>query len=204
MTTLTELANKIFRQAIADYHLIDNVDTPIRNPYERNSIEHSLYMKCWIDTVQWHYEDLIRDPHINPGDALALKRRIDHSNQDRTDLVEEIDSYFRQQYSAVTPLPGARLNTESPAWAIDRLSILALKIYHMREETTRHDASEEHKARCQAKLDVLLEQQKDLSTAIDQLLDDYESGRKVMKVYRQMKMYNDPSTNPVLYKTPNS
>ena len=150
--------------------------------------------------MQWHYEDIIRDPHIDPTEALALKRRIDRSNQDRTDLVEDIDSYFRQQYSEVTPLPDARLNTESPAWAVDRLSILALKIYHMREQVSRADATEEHKARCQAKLDVLLEQQKDLSTAIDQLLDDYQAGRKVMKVYRQMKMYNDPSTNPVLYR----
>ena len=202
MTTFTELANKIFTQAIADYHLTDNVDTPMRNPYGRDSIEHALYTKCWIDTVQWHYEDIIRDPHIAPTDALALKRRIDHSNQDRTDMVEEIDSYFRKQYSEVTPLPGARLNTESPAWAIDRLSILALKIYHMSEETTRADATDEHKARCQAKLGVLLEQQRDLATAIDQLLDDYAAGRKVMKVYRQMKMYNDPTTNPVLYKKP--
>ena len=200
MSTFTELANHIFNQAISDYHLIDNVDTPMRNPYERDSVEYSLYMKCWIDTVQWHYEDIIRDPHIDPSEALALKRRIDRSNQDRTDLVEEIDSYFRQQYSEVTPLPDARLNTESPAWAVDRLSILALKIYHMREQAMRTDASEEHKARCQMKLDVLLEQQKDLSTAIDQLLDDYQAGRKVMKVYRQMKMYNDPSTNPILYK----
>ena len=200
MTSFTELANKIFRQAIADYHLTDDVDTPMRNPYERDSIEYSLYMKCWIDTVQWHYEDIIRDPHIDPTDALALKRRIDRSNQDRTDLVEEIDSYFRLQYSGVTPLPDARLNTESPAWAVDRLSILALKIYHMREEVARKDASEEHQARCQAKLAVLEEQQCDLSTAIDQLLDDYQEGRKVMKVYRQMKMYNDPSTNPVLYR----
>ncbi len=200
MTTFTELANHVFNQAISDYHLTDNVDTPMRNPYERDSVEYSLYMKCWIDTVQWHYEDIIRDPHIDPTDALALKRRIDRSNQDRTDLVEEIDSYFRQQYSDVTPLPDARLNTESPAWAVDRLSILALKIYHMREEALRADAPEEHKARCQAKLDVLLEQQRDLSTAIDQLLDDYQAGRKVMKVYRQMKMYNDPSTNPVLYR----
>ena len=198
MTTFTELANHIFNQAISDYHLTDNVDTPMRNPYERDSIEYSLYMKCWIDTVQWHYEDIIRDPHIDPTEALALKRRIDRSNQDRTDLVEDIDSYFRQQYSEVTPLSDARLNTESPAWAVDRLSILALKIYHMREQVSRADATEEHKARCQAKLDVLLEQQKDLSTAIDQLLDDYQAGRKVMKVYRQMKMYNDPSTNPVL------
>ena len=150
--------------------------------------------------MQWHYEDIIRDPQINPTEALALKRRIDKSNQDRTDLVEEIDSYFRKVYSTVNPLPDARLNTESPAWAVDRLSILALKIYHMKEQVERKDADAAHIERCQLKLNVLLEQQVDLSTAIDQLLDDYEAGRKVMKVYRQMKMYNDPSTNPVLYK----
>ena len=196
----TEQANKIFLQAIRDYHLKDHVDTEINNPYERNTIEHSLYLKCWIDTVQWHLEDIIRDPHIDPTVALGLKRRIDRSNQDRTDLVEEIDSYFRTTYSEVTPLPDARLNTESPAWAIDRLSILALKIWHMQEQTERKDVDAEHIARCQAKLNVLLEQQKDLSTAIDQLLEDIEAGRKYMKVYRQMKMYNDPSTNPILYK----
>ena len=198
--TFTEQANKIFNQAIRDYHLTDNVDTPINNPYDRESIEYNLYLKCWIDTVQWHYEDIIRDPHINPEEALALKRRIDRSNQDRTDLVEEIDSYFRQVYADVKAQPDARLNTESPAWAVDRLSILALKIYHMQEQTERTDASEEHLNRCRAKLSVLLEQQVDLSTAIDQLLEDYAEGRKVMKVYRQMKMYNDPSTNPILYK----
>jgi hypothetical protein len=196
----TEQANKIFLQAIRDYHLKDHVDTEINNPYERNTIEHSLYLKCWIDTVQWHLEDIIRDPHIDPTEALGLKRRIDRSNQDRTDLVEEIDSYFRTTYSEVTPLPDARLNTESPSWAIDRLSILALKIWHMQEQTERKDVDAEHIARCQAKLNVLLEQQKDLSTAIDQLLEDIEAGRKYMKVYRQMKMYNDPSTNPILYK----
>ena len=196
----TEQANKIFLQAIRDYHLTDNVDTPISNPYNRDTIEYSLYLKCWIDTVQWHLEDIIRDPHIEPAEALGLKRRIDHSNQDRTDLVEEIDSYFRHLYSEVKPLPDARLNTESPAWAIDRLSILALKIWHMKEQTERQDADAEHIARCRAKLDVLREQQTDLSTAIDQLLEDIEAGRKYMKVYRQMKMYNDPSTNPVLYK----
>ena len=196
----TEQANKIFLQAIRDYHLKDHVDTEINNPYERNTIEHSLYLKCWIDTVQWHLEDIIRDAHIDPTEALGLKRRIDRSNQDRTDLVEEIDSYFRTTYSEVTPLPDARLNTESPAWAIDRLSILALKIWHMQEQTERKDVDAEHIARCQAKLNVLLEQQKDLSTAIDQLLEDIEAGRKYMKVYRQMKMYNDPSTNPILYK----
>ena len=194
-----ENCNRIFSQAIRDYHLTDNVDTPIHNPYDRESIDYSLYMKCWIDTVQWHLEDIIRDPHIDPNEALGLKRRIDRSNQDRTDLVEQIDSYFRQQYSEVTPLPDARLNTESPAWAIDRLSILALKIYHMKEQVERADASAEHRQKCQAKLNVLLEQQKDLSLAIEQLLDDIAAGRKYMKVYRQMKMYNDPATNPVLY-----
>jgi hypothetical protein len=197
--TFTEQAIRIFQQAIRDYHLNDNVDTPIHNPYHRESIDFQLYLKCWIDTVQWHLEDIIRDPHIEPTEALALKRRIDHSNQDRTDLVEEIDTYFRKQYADVDPLPDARLNTESPAWAIDRLSILELKIWHMREQAERTDADEQHLQRCRLKLDVLLEQRTDLSTAIDQLLEDYEAGRKVMKVYRQMKMYNDPSTNPVLY-----
>ena len=198
--SFTEQANPIFNRAIIDYHLTDDVNTPIKNPYQKDSIEHSLYLKCWIDTVQWHYEDIIRDPHIDPVEALALKRRIDRSNQDRTDLVEEIDSWFRQHYSNVVPQKNARLNTESPAWAIDRLSILALKIYHMQEQVDRKDSDAEHVARCKAKLDVLLEQQKDLSLAIDQLLDDIEAGRKYMKVYRQMKMYNDPSTNPILYK----
>ena len=197
--TFTSEANQIFIRAINDYHVTDNIDTPIKNPYQKDTIQNSLYTKCWIDTVQWHYEDIIRDPHIDPVEALALKRRIDSSNQDRTDLVEEIDSYFRLHYSDVKPLPDARLNTESPAWAVDRLSILALKIYHMKEQVERTDADAEHIARCKAKLAVLLEQQKDLSLAIDQLLEDIEAGRKYMKVYRQMKMYNDPATNPILY-----
>ena len=197
--SFTEKANPIFERAIADYHLTDDVNTPIKNPYQKDSIENRLYLKCWIDTVQWHYEDIIRDPHINPVEALSLKRRIDRSNQDRTDLVEDIDSYFRQYYQSVKPLPEARLNTESPAWAVDRLSILALKIYHMQEQVERKDAEPEHIQKCKAKLDVLKEQQKDLSLAIDQLLEDIEAGRKYMKVYRQMKMYNDPSTNPILY-----
>ncbi len=179
--------------------MTDNVDTPINNPYNRGEIENSLYVKCWIDTVQWHLEDIIRDPHIDPGKALGLKRRIDRSNQDRTDLVEEIDTYFRTRYAEVVPQPDARLNTESPAWAIDRLSILALKIWHMKEQAERAEATPEHREKCAAKLGVLLEQQKDLSLAIDQLLDDIAQGRKYMKVYRQMKMYNDPTTNPILY-----
>ena len=195
----TEKANKIFNQAINDYHVKDNIDTPINNPFEEGSIENRLYLKCWIDTVQWHFEDIIRNPQIDPAEALLLKRRIDKSNQDRTDLVEQIDSYFREIYKDVKVQDDARINTESPAWAVDRLSILALKIYHMKEQVERPEASAEHEAKCQAKLDVPLEQQVDLSTAIDQLLEDIEAGRKYMKVYRQMKMYNDPSTNPVLY-----
>lgn len=198
--SFSEQCNKIFQRAIDDYHVQDDIDTPISNPYDDGTIENRLYLKCWIDTVQWHFEDIIRDPHIDPTEALTLKRRIDRSNQDRTDLVEQIDSHFRQKYIEVKVLPGARINTESPAWAIDRLSILALKIYHMREQAERQDASKEHRDTCMAKLNVLLEQQKDLGTAIDQLLEDIEEGRKYMKVYRQMKMYNDPSTNPVLYK----
>ncbi len=196
----TKQCNDIFNKVIDDYHVTDNIDTTINNPYKRDSIENRLYLKCWIDTVQWHLEDIIRDPKIDPAEALSLKRRIDRSNQDRTDLVEQIDSYFHQKYSDVEPLDNARLNTESPAWAIDRLSILALKIYHMREQVEREDANDEHKQKCTGKLNILLEQQKDLSLAIDQLLEDIESGRKYMKVYRQMKMYNDPNTNPVLYK----
>ena len=197
--TFTEICNPIFVKVINDYHLTDDVDQSINNPYERGTIEFDLYVKNWIDTVQWHLEDIIRDPHIDPAEALVLKRRIDKSNQDRTDLVERIDSYFLSYYSEVRPQANATINTESPAWAVDRLSILALKIYHMKEQVERNDASPEHVKLCQQKLNVLLEQQKDLSTAIDQLLDDIAAGRKYMKVYKQMKMYNDPSTNPVLY-----
>ena len=197
--TFTQICNPIFEQVIKDYHLLDDVDQDIKNPYELGTIEYDLYVKNWIDTVQWHLEDIIRDPHINPVDALALKRRIDKSNQDRTDLVERIDAYFLSLYGGVKTLEDATINTESPAWAIDRLSILALKIYHMQEQVQRGDATADHKALCQQKLDVLLEQQKDLSSAIDQLIDDIATGRKYMKVYKQMKMYNDPSTNPVLY-----
>jgi hypothetical protein len=194
-----KLCQPIFEAAIRDYHVTDNVDTPISNPYPQGQIEHDLYLKCWIDTVQWHFEDIIRDPAIDPAAALVLKRRIDKSNQDRTDLVERIDSYFLTVYRDVKPLADATINTESPAWAIDRLSILALKIYHMRLEAERTDASDEHREKCGAKLRVLLEQQRDLSQAITQLLDDIASGRKYMKVYKQMKMYNDADTNPVLY-----
>ncbi len=197
--TFTELCNPIFIESINDYHRTDNVDTPIHNPYPVKSIEYYLYLKNWIDTVQWHFEDIIRDPNINPEAALVLKRRIDKSNQDRTDLVELIDSYFLDKYKDVTPVEGATINTESPAWAIDRLSILALKIYHMRKEVERKDTTPEHHAQCEKKLNVLLEQKKDLSAAIDQLIADIEAGRKYMKVYKQMKMYNDPALNPVLY-----
>ena len=193
-------ANQIFQQAIADYHKVDSVDQPFNNPYaSEKQLDHLLYRKCWIDTVQWHYEDIIRDPNIEPVAALTLKRQIDASNQDRTDTVEYIDSYFLQKYDGVQPKANATINSESPAWAIDRLSILALKIFHMEEEANRAEATDAHRQACQTKLNVLLEQRKDLSSAIDQLLADIEAGDKYMKVYKQMKMYNDEELNPVLY-----
>ena len=197
--TFSKLCNDIFWKSTNDYHITDSVDAPMNNPYELKSIEYYLYLKNWIDAVQWHFEDIIRDPQIDPVEALKLKRRIDKSNQDRTDLVELIDSYFLDKYKEVLALPDATINTESPAWAIDRLSILALKIYHMQQEVERTDTTKEHHDQCQVKLAILLEQKKDLSTAIDQLLADIEAGRKYMKVYKQMKMYNDPALNPVLY-----
>jgi len=197
--SFTALGKRIFTESVLDYHKTDDVDTPIQNPYPLKSIEYYLYLKNWIDTVQWHLEDIIRDPNINPSEALKIKRRIDKSNQDRTDLVELIDSYFLDKYKDVQVKPDAVINTESPAWAIDRLSILALKIYHMHREVERTGTTPEHHAQCKAKLDILLEQQKDLSAAIDRLIEDIEAGCKYMKVYKQMKMYNDPSLNPVLY-----
>ncbi len=199
MTTFARRCNEIFDQSTLAYHVYDDIDSPETNPYEVASIEHTLFHKNWIDAAQWHMEDIIRDENIDPVKALELKRRIDASNQARTDCVEELDTYFRDKYVGIKPLPDAVINTESPAWAIDRLSILALKIYHMEAEAERADASPEHKAKCRAKLDVLLEQRVDLTLAIDTLLDDIAHGRKYMKVYRQMKMYNDPETNPVLY-----
>ncbi len=195
----TELFWKVFNQAITDYHKYDDVDHEIENPYDRSQLEHLLYHKNWVDTVQWHFEDIIRDPEIDPAAALVLKRRIDASNQVRTDMVEYIDSYFLDKYKDVKVAADAKINTESPAWAIDRYSILALKIYHMEQETKREDVDQAHKEACQKKLDVLKEQHKDLSTAIEELIEDIEAGRKYMKVYKQMKMYNDPNLNPILY-----
>lgn len=195
------LFNRIFEQSVLDYHKTDHVDHPIANPYEYKSIEYYLYLKNWIDTVQWHLEDIIRDPEIDPAAALALKRRIDKSNQDRTDLVELIDSYFLDTFKEVRIAPDATVNTESPAWAVDRLSILHLKIYHMKQEAEREGTSETHRAQAQQKLAVLEEQMKDLSLSIEQLLADIAAGRKKMRVYKQMKMYNDPELNPVLYGT---
>ena len=194
----TQKAFEIFNQSISTYHIKDDVNQEMPSPYEKGSIEDLLFTKNWIDTVQWHYEDLIRDPEIEPNAALALKRQIDASNQKRTDLVEYLDAYFLELYKSVEVDKNASINTESPAWGVDRLSILALKIYHMNEEAERVDASAEHRAACQKKLDVLLEQRVDLSTAIDQLLEDIAAGDKYMKVYKQMKMYNDDELNPVL------
>ena len=197
---ISSLCITIFEESINNYHITDNVDNPVRNPYPKDKLEHLLYLKNWIDTVQWHLEDLIRNPAINAVEALAIKRRIDSSNQERTDVVEYIDSHFLEKYKNITSLKEASINTESPAWAIDRLSILALKIYHMQAEANRTDASQDHIAACRQKLTILVEQRNDLSQAIDELLRDIEQGKKYMKVYRQMKMYNDPSLNPVLYQ----
>jgi len=195
-----KIANRIFNEVIVKYHMVNEVDQPFVNPIDENDqlLEFLLYKKCWIDTVQWHYEDIIRDPDINSESALKLKRQIDSSNQDRTDMVEYIDSYFLEKYNGIQLKENAKLNSESPAWAIDRLSILALKIYHMQEEVDRNDASADHISKCREKLEVLLEQRFDLSTAIDDLLEEIEKGNKYMKVYKQMKMYNDHELNPVL------
>jgi hypothetical protein len=190
----------IFQQAIDDYHVHDDVDHPMANPHPDTTMPGLLYRKCWIDTVQWHLEDLIRVPEIDPTEALALKRRIDASNQERTDTVEQIDDFFVEAFREVAPQPGARLNSESPAWLLDRMSILMLKICHMQEQTDRSDAGPEHIARCRAKLDVLLEQKTDMKTAYTQLLEDIASGIRTFKVYRQMKMYNDATLNPKLYE----
>ena len=199
MNKIADMANEVFDSSVADYHKTDNVDAPCVNPYEKGSLEAIFYDKNWVDAVQWHLEDIIRDPEIDPREALELKRRIDRSNQVRTDMVEDIDTWMREKYKDVTPLPDATINTESPAWALDRLSILALKLWHMREQAERTDVSEDHLERSRAKLAVLMEQRADLTEAINTLVDDIAAGRKFMKVYRQMKLYNDPTTNPVLY-----
>ena len=197
---ISYLALKIFKSAIGDYHILNTINQKLKNPFSSNTFEFLLYKKNWIDTVQWHYEDLIRDPNINPIEGMQLKRKIDASNQERTDMVEYIDSYFLNIYKNVEVNKNAEINTESPAWAIDRLSILALKIYHMEEEVNREGATKNHKIECNLKLDILLEQRIDLSKAIDSLLEKISKGEKRMKVYKQMKMYNDKELNPVLYK----
>ena len=199
-TAISSLAIKVFEKSVDDYHVYDDINRSASNPYDKKDFEHLLYEKNWIDSVQWHYEDIIRDPDIDPSEGMSLKRLIDSSNQNRTEMVEYIDSYFLKLYSNVSPKPDAKVNTESPAWALDRLSILILKIYHMKEESLRKDVSEQHRNTCTEKLQVLLEQQKDLSESIDQLLEDLSKGEKKMKVYKQMKMYNDETLNPVLYK----
>ncbi|MDR0814942.1 MAG: DUF4254 domain-containing protein [Bacteroidales bacterium] len=200
MNSFVQQCRQIFGESILQYHRTDDVDAEIVNPYPVKSIEYYLFLKNFVDTVQWHLEDIIRNPAIDPAEALQIKRRIDRSNQDRTDLVELIDSYFLDKYKNVKVQPAAEINTESPAWALDRLSILELKIYHMKAEVSRSDASHDHIQQCTTKLNILLEQEKDLSAAIDTLLDDIAGGRKYMKVYKQMKMYNDPDLNPVLYQ----
>ncbi len=198
MENFSSLACRIFGEAIDVYEKKGSIDASIANPYAEHTIEHDLFRKNWIDNAQWCLEDIIRDPDIDPAKALVIKRRIDRSNQERTDLVELIDSYFLQKYQTVKILPEAKINTESPAWAIDRLSILKLKIYNMRKAEQAAQGDEAKRKKCADKLAVLLEQEKDLTTAIDELMADIEAGRKYMKVYKQMKMYNDPELNPML------
>lgn len=189
----------IFDKCIDQYHVKDSVDQALDNPYDEGSFEALLFQKCWIDTVQWHFEDLIREPSIDPKEGMELKRKIDRSNQKRTDMVEQIDDRFLTSFKDVSTNAESKLNTESPAWVVDRLSILALKIYHMKEQANRSEVSEEHQLKSQARLDVLIEQKEDLTSAFGLLLKEYKSGVKKMKVYRQMKLYNDPNTNPALY-----
>lgn len=195
----------IFSLCIFDYHQINDIrnriDNPLNNPYPENSLEYLLYKKNHIDSVQWDLEDLIRDREILPEKAVQLKRRIDKSNQDRTDMVEKIDDVFLEKYKHIVPEKNTHINTESIAWALDRLSILALKVYHMQLQTERKEASEEHRKKCTEKLSVLEVQKKDLIQAIDGLMEDIAAGKRIIKVYRQMKMYNDPALNPVLYSS---
>ena len=195
-------AIEIFNQATQDFKKSDDINKLLVNRFDfnENYIEHLLYKKSWIDTIQWAYEDIIRDPDIDPAEALALKRKIDASNQDRTDTVEMLDEYFMEKYKGVKVLEHATINTESPAWALDRLSILELKVYHMNIEASRNNASNEHKTKCSLKLKVLIQQREDLSQAINELLSEISEGKKYMKTYKQMKMYNDEELNPVLRK----
>src|SRR5690606_7489617 len=198
MLTASQCFN-VFQHAIDDYHVADHVDTPLRSPFPEGGLENILYAKTWLDTVQWHLEDIIRKPDIDPTEGMAIKRRIDRSNQDRTDTVERIDDYFSREFSNVVPNPSARINSETPAWLLDRMSILMLKIYHMNEQAHRMDATEQHRQQCAAKSSVLLEQKEDMRQAFDQLVDDISSGNRRFKIYRQMKMYNDATMNPALY-----
>lgn len=198
--SVSSICNKVFKIAIDDYHISNSVDGKKTNPFnDSSSLEKIIYNKCWIDTVQWHLEDIIRKPNIEPSEALKIKRRIDSSNQDRTDMVEELDDYFFKKYSSENSKQESILNTETPAWAIDRLSILSLKIFHMKEEAERDTASIDHRKKCSIKLSILMEQKSNLSMAIDQLFDNISNGKVRIATYKQMKMYNDESLNPELY-----
>jgi hypothetical protein len=190
----------MFDQSIADYHKHDDVDHKMQNPYGENNLEAILYLKNWIDTVQWHLEDIVRDPKVTNEQIAQIKRRIDKSNQDRTDKVEMLDDWIVDYFKDVKVEKNARLNTESAAWVLDRISILALKIFHMNEQVMRTDVDQEHKDKCRMKLEILLDQKKDLSQSFDELMQDIAEGKKRIKVYRQMKMYNDEKLNPILYK----
>lgn len=191
---------QVFQRSVEDYHQFDDINRIAISPYPAGSFESLLYVKNWVDTVQWHFEDIIRLPDIDPAEGIKLKRRIDKSNQDRTDMVERIDDYFLEYFKSKPSKPGARINSETPAWLLDRMSILMLKIYHMDEQVRRTDATPDHISKCKSKLEVLTEQKADMQLAFDEMMEDISNGTRRFKVYRQMKMYNDPALNPMLYK----
>lgn len=197
---ISKLCSELFDTAVNEYHVLNTIEQPFYTILEVGSLPYLLYKKCWIDTVQWHMEDIIRDPAIDLKTGMDLKRKIDRSNQERTDIVEIIDDSLLNTYAAVELKPFAKINSESPAWIIDRLSILTLKIYHMNEETLRGNVSVAHHNACRHKLGILKEQRTDLMLCLDEFIDDLANGVKYMKVYRQMKMYNDENLNPVLYQ----
>jgi len=187
---------RLHRETVQRWHQRD-----IDNPYEG-----FLALVCRQHEQNyrlWHEEDIARSPDVPDSRIAQVKRNIDRLNQQRNDLIERLDDHLIGQLAAagIRPSPQAPLNTETPGSVIDRLSILALRIYHMEEQAQRRDAGAEHVEKARRKLAILHEQLRDLSTSLRQLLEDIFAGRKRLKVYRQFKMYNDPTLNPYLYQS---
>ena len=176
----------------------------ISNPY--TGFLHAVCSQHTFNFLLWHEEDIARSKDVGDERIAAVKRAIDGYNQKRNDGIESLDAYLLRELERlqVTPQAVARQNTETPGSAIDRLSILALRRYHMQEQADRTDAGDEHRAKARQKLEILAEQHHDLSTSLQELLDDIFAGRKRLKVYFQFKMYNDPALNPQLYQSAKS